>query len=472
MNVHHPRTRLPITSSRPAASGFSLTELLVASSIALVIMGAVASLFSVFSGALSQGEATVEMLGKMRGVAWQLRQDLAGVTVPVRPWTRPEASAGYFELVEGPLRDTTAAADGTATISADTDDILLFTTRGLAGPFVGRFGEQQIESDTAEVAWFCREADTQPVPGTTLYNLYRRQLLVVDYVGQDPGSAAPGNLRFFTNGNCISGLTLPDAQKLYNISLRQNPYNPAVLMPNTLADLTKRENRFGHLPRTYANNPAAPFQDQQFPHDLVLAEDGRLPGLFTFDGTPRAWEDVLLTHVIAFDVRVYDSGARAQPGGTMTRYPGDLGYASGQGAFGAYVDLGWDNGQPVSFGNQFPPPNMTVFQSGGLYVSGPPENVMPFAPYQNPPHRQTHRVYDTWSMHYESNNIDEDGDGLVDEGTDGFDNNENGVVDEIAEFETSPPYPVPLKSIEVRIRCYVPESRQVRQVSIRHSFPQ
>ncbi|TSA02782.1 MAG: hypothetical protein D4R77_12130, partial [Planctomycetaceae bacterium] len=59
---------------------------------------------------------------------------------------------------------------------------------------------------------------------------------------------------------------------------------------------------------------------------------------------------------------------------------------------------------------------------------------------------------------------------IVDQGTDGFDNNSNNLVDEAAERETSPPYPVPLRGIEIRIRCYEPSSRQVRQVTVRHTF--
>ena len=97
------------------------------------------------------------------------------------------------------------------------------------------------------------------------------------------------------------------------------------------------------------------------------------------------------------------------------------------------------------------------------------------------------RTYDSWSTHYEANGKDEDLDGAVDDGTDGLDNDGDGTIDESAydangngsyadagddqgEQETRPPYPYPLRGIEVRIRCYEPESRQVRQVTIRHTF--
>jgi hypothetical protein len=87
--------------------------------------------------------------------------------------------------------------------------------------------------------------------------------------------------------------------------------------------------------------------------------------------------------------------------------------------------------------------------------------------------------YDTWSTHYESNGINEDGDfepdgvtSLVDEGTDGRDNNNNGIPDDPAERETSPPYPVPLRGIEIRIRCIEPTTKEIRQITIRHAFDQ
>jgi hypothetical protein len=46
----------------------------------------------------------------------------------------------------------------------------------------------------------------------------------------------------------------------------------------------------------------------------------------------------------------------------------------------------------------------------------------------------------------------------------------DGVFEDLGEAETLPPYPVPLRGVEIRIRCYEPSSRQVRQVTIRHTF--
>jgi len=109
-------------------------------------------------------------------------------------------------------------------------------------------------------------------------------------------------------------------------------------------------------------------------------------------------------------------------------------------------------------------------------------------------------VYDTWSTHYEYDGIDQDGDSYVDEGTDGIDNpvNDNNVpvsatypegidytvspyaqtsgtyraygVDDYNEQEAVPPYPSPLKGVQIRIRVFEPDSRSIREVTIVQDF--
>lgn len=441
-------------------AGFSLTELLIAATIALVIMAGVASLFSVFGNTVSQNQAIGNLSARMRSAAWQLRQDLAGVTVEVVPATQPEANAGYFELLEGPQRDSTLAiVSGTvpsSNIEGDTDDILLFTTRGIGGPFVGRYGTEAIEADAAEVAWFCREMGTQPISGTStrFYNLHRRQLLVMSYVGRPPfliGTTTGTTASSVPVANLLDGST-----PCYDLSLR---LEGAGAVPNSLADLTKRENR-GFFAGTQS------IRSGTYPFNVLTDGSARLPSNATFDNTDRVWEDVLLTNVISFDVRVFDPQPRMQVIGGIGLTPGDIGYVAtnslaGTAAAGAYVDLAWGGGTSTSIPNwsNWPPASQSAFQTAGMQVSNAPTSMtLPVI------------TYDTWSLHYEFNGIDDDGNGVIDDGSDGADNNNNGVPDDPAEYETSPPYPVPLRGIEVRIRCYEPSSKQIRQITIRHSF--
>lgn len=440
--------------------GLTLTELLIAATLSLVVMGAVASLFGILSRAIRQSQATVDLGAVMRSTAWKLRQDLTSITCTVAPWVSPESNSGYFELIEGPARDTSLALDSqglpTTNLTADTDDILLFTTQSLAEPYVGRYEALTIESPYAEVAWFCRPAAIQPVAGTTLYDLHRRQLLVTSYLG-----------RSTLVNNAISGTA---NRAIYDLSLRTDTIQGqgSVLLPNSLGDLTKRENRFLRSGYSFVTNTGSrsTVSAQTFPFAFPLV-GGTASALSeaTLTDTPRAGEDVILTNVIAFDVRVYDPQAVVPTAtGTTWRLPGDPGYlaaaASGTAGTGAYVDLGWQGATPVVLTGTFPPAGQSALGSAGVLVTDSPRNV---------PLPAT--TYDTWSRHYEVNGLDDDDDGVVDEGSNGADTNGDGWPEYSGTAETSPPYPVALRGMEVRIRCYEPHSKQMRQITLRHSFP-
>jgi len=254
---------------------------------------------------------------------------------------------------------------------------------------------------------------------------------------------------FLSGNNSLPG-TLATAYATYDISLR---LDGTALYPNALSDLTKRENRFLHT--------------TTFPYAFLSATAPNA----TFDGTAREGEDIVLSNVIGFDVRVFDPEAPARQSNGFTLYPGDPGYATASpaGSNGSFVDLGGvaRASTPVPsrtlIGSTFPPLGSTAMGSSGMYVSGTSTTWVSGASLAFP-------TYDTWSMHYEFNGVSDDLDALIDEGTNGLDDNNDGLPDDIGEFETSPPYPVPLRGIEVRIRCYEPSSKQVRQTTIRHTF--
>jgi prepilin-type N-terminal cleavage/methylation domain-containing protein len=429
--------------------GMTLVEMLVATAAALVLMAAVAQLFSVFGSAMNDSRATVELDGRLRTVADRLRSDLRGATARPLPPLDPQAGEGYLEIVEGPRNDLSAAPD-TNDLAADTDDVLLFTTKNTQTPFIGRAGNALVESSAAEVAWFLRPTAATANPQT--FSLFRKQLLVVGVAGFPP---------FSTMANTGTASSWAAFYEQYDISARAPLSLPGTIAwsgtvtPNTLTDLTRRECRFLH-----GNINGTPTGSFPFPFAAHQTVSGATGLIFDPSSSSRAGEDVILTNVLSFDVRVFDPASPVKVAADTAVVPGDNGYGAPTGAVasGAYVDLGNNLTTNTALVASDGTPRFAGFgnSKSGLVGTG-----------------TTRRTYDTWSTFYETNGIDEDdgGTGTTDEGSDGLDNNPtDGLVDDITEQETSPPYAVPLRGIEIRIRVYEPSSRQVRQVTVRHTF--
>ena len=180
----------------------------------------------------------------------------------------------YLEIIEGSGTDTSL---GLTQLTGDIDDVLMFTTKSFGKPFVGKLGAsgEVVEGPYAEVAWFCKQATKQPVAGSTLYNLHRRQLLVMNYVGA--GS--------FHGTNSING-SMPNAYADNDLSLRRVS-GTSSLLPNGLSDLTKRENRFLH-------NFTGVVSAGAFPYNNVMTN---LPTNGSLSGN-RLGEDIVLSNVL------------------------------------------------------------------------------------------------------------------------------------------------------------------------------
>jgi prepilin-type N-terminal cleavage/methylation domain-containing protein len=520
--------------------GFTLIEVLIATTLTLMLIGAVAAVFEMVSISVSDARSTVEMCDRLRATAMQLQRDLAGVTVTMLPPRRPEDNEGYFEYVENSILATSSSGSTTRfrpdrvaaatpaaytpyaidsetgaddTTVGDTDDILMFTTRSPDRPFVGQFGDPAtggttIESPVAEVAWFMR--------GRTLY---RRVLLVVSGVTITADSAG-----FYAD---------------YDISVHAvwSGGDSSRLIPNSLSDLTKRECRYAHpyhifdpvfnrhkpgtewfapfpfdvrrwgllrLPslressiwhwRTGRTLPTSGFPlPQRVTTDLWTGPDRaiitseedpveatanmnlyRVPNPWHPDhwsvkaNRDHSWTDAILTNVLAFDVKAWDAGAPLfartvrGPAGTRTVVvgPGDPGYPGAETpaaslptpvGYGAYADLGYlFNYRP---GRGVP---QAHFHVGNYDVANGPRSGL-------------FRVYDTWSTHYEYDGLAQFG-GRTDWATDGLDNDGKNGVDDAGERETQPPYPYPLRSIQIRIRVFDPDSRQIREVTVVQNF--
>jgi hypothetical protein len=55
-------------------------------------------------------------------------------------------------------------------------------------------------------------------------------------------------------------------------------------------------------------------------------------------------------------------------------------------------------------------------------------------------------------------------------GTNGVDDDGNGLIDDLLEWETSAPFPISLPSVQVKIRLEEPDTRQLQQVSVVNEF--
>ena len=436
----------------------------MATTLSLLLLGAVIQIFGKVSESITDSRAMLESAERLRLASTRLQQDLAGITAPLNPPLKPEMNLGYFEYIEGAytqanvalayaVNGDTGAPDTTV---GDFDDILMFTTRSAGRPFVGKFGNGTIQSDVAEVAWFIR--------GRTLH---RRVLLVAPGILVQRDTSLDGVLQ--SGELSLTAITAFYAG--YDVSVRAQGTG---VVPNTLGDLTRRECRFARIPDSFPfeariwgtlglptlRECSATTWDISLPASTFSFVPGR-PGNpektsvdFWANGTSndpgntlpwaddvlgsgsRTADDVILTHVIGFDVKAWDP------------------------IVGRYVDLG---------------------------------DTLAGVPYHKKSGMAAPGVYDTWSTHYESVGTGLSGDLPAGNGINGFDDPgfadsdrkynadgsvtfdplpaADGIVDSADEMLTSPPYPVPLRGIQVKIRVFEPDSRQIREVTVIQDFP-
>jgi type II secretory pathway component PulJ len=426
-------------------AGYTLVEILVATTLSLMLLGAVITIFANVSQSVGESRSMLEAAEQLRLASTRLQQDLAGVTVTMNPPRNPANNEGYFEYIEGPITATTASsvAQNTNATPAtpdttvgDFDDILMFTTRSTGQPFVGKVPTTvnptgAIQSDVAEVAWFVR--------GRTLH----RHVLLVAPAANLAGAVPAG---FYAN---------------YDISAR---VQGGTVVANTLGDLTRRECRFAHVgsfpydvgaswrwtaggytfPTLPTLNecsvsgswlPAVPGSPLTLPSGASLDfwtnnANCRIADNAMATGS-RVADDVILNNVIGFDVKVWDPVA------------------------GSYVDLGTGTGTGRFSGTYTPSTRWAVDR-------------------RNANNDLQYPTYDTWSTHYETagTSTGDTGAGRATNGIDdaGSSGSPNGIVDDADELLTSPPYPYPLRGIQVKIRIFEPDSRQVREVTVVQDF--
>lgn len=453
--------------------GLTLVEMLVAMTCTILLMFAITQTFQSIGEVSAKGRAAIEISTQLRGVQHRLHKDFESLTVPVRPWPEAGAGEGYLEIHEGGLvRDNTY--HGTSfDLYGDFDDIWAMTVRSTGEPFVGRFNGAMVQSPLAEVIWFTsfvdRDGNGTFTDGEPI-NLHRRVLLIRPDINNQLTGFNSSQLGEFWQNNDIS----------VHVS-------GTSLVANSLADLTLRENRFGHVggyPSAFSiTGNFLTYDRTDYTKSLVLGGD-------------RTGEDVILSNVLAADIRLYDPDAPIRSDGTDPIVPGDPGFraASTTIGYGAYVDLGYNEGangrddnkdgsvDEAGEGSFF---NATELGRYANFTSGYDANgnstieaaerapILSLRP--NSRSSLSSYVYDTWSYWYEHDGVNQDAalegmNPIVDQGENGLDDNNTNGVDDVLERETSPPYPVPLRGVQVRIRVLEVETSQVRQATVVQDF--
>ncbi len=540
-------------SHKNPRSAYTLVELMVAVTLSLVLLIGVTDMFRNMGDTINETQATLNMSQNLNNVALQLRLDLSDSNLDVlarkpaalvaSPQGTEASATGYLEIIEGqgappgeiakatnpmgegkhvPMSLVAYSPDspnGDMTVG-DVDDILAFTA---TGNFRGLLDNGVIaDAEDAEIIWFLR--------GT---NLYRRVLMTRDSL-QD-----------------VAATYQPGGSYAEDISISSNAVSPP---KNTLADLERRENRFGRQTTgstfpfplhtgTYSNwyhlrmptleetvhltwpsidvvvpttvtsamtypKPDGPpqagdvispqpywdFWENPNGWNVLDPQTGSLDMYATNGGTnarnARAGEDIILSNVIGFDVKVWNPywvpcGVHSVTGNPIAAPPQyiDLGQdrfwivdAQGNGAW-YNVDYRFDSADTVY---------TTSLDAGGDLVSVQiPADKVGYGFTLKGRYNTTTAVRredqntgtkDQW---HDAELLDRDGGGtgywpatatLMACVFDSWSNAPQYMLTPVNGFIPAPPYTEPLRGIQVTIRCFEPQSGAIKQIRVVRSF--
>lgn len=443
----------------------------------------------------------IDMHNQLRVCTDLMRSDLEQVITQPRPWSLESSPNGHLELVEGPRTDSTDYGTLEA-VRGDFDDILSLTIRSSGNPFRGRWVDatgatQVLESNVAEVLWYTDFTDRNGnglIDHDELITVYRRLLLVRPDLG--------------LNLNVAGGTPVTPVSFFLQNDISMS-FASGAAVANSTEDLAKRENRFAH--NVVGGIPGAfPYAiDRLFLRNTQLnaANLGALnpanPSLLQYAGP-----DIVVRDVAAFDLMVFspdapmmqvnagdltDPNNQPDPVATSNSDPGSMippAIALTAVGSGAFVDLAWLARRPANvLANEYLYTGSTQYLLNSPQFSTWPNSRSGLQYFHNPlnPLLGFDVAYDTYSTHYESNGLDDDGDGIVDQGTNGLDepgrtgqddDSVNGVddvgeylgVDDVLERESEPPYPFELRGVKIVFRMIHRESAQAHQTSVVQSY--
>ena len=423
--------------------GLTLIEIMIALTMTLIVLGAMMQAFQYASGQMQMGRATMELANRLRSAEELLRSDLSNLTVEPRPYTGNTNPNGYLEIIDGTMRDKTNAA-GLNSYLGDVDDVIAMTVRSDGQFFRGRHipdnttSSKVIESSIAEVLWYTTFVDRnsdQLIELTESVKVHRRIMLIRPDLGPWENLTSAQVTTLMQNNDISCRIVFDQAANEFNV------------YANSLSDLAVRRNRFCH--QWYNYDDSNPSIDINWPNFF----DRSLVSTFK----PVEGNDIVLTDVASFDVRVYSPDVSLSLDAAIPLAPADPGFpaTATQISAGDFVDLVWN--PPAS-----PPPNALVDFRGSRFNFAPQvwRNAYPLA----------EAFYDTWTPVYESDGFDQDNDSLIDQGTNGLDNGGPPAPDDDSERETRPPYPYPIRGVKVDLRLIEKTTNQVYQSSVVHSY--
>ena len=275
--------RHPATRHR----GVTLVEMLVVVALVVLMMTILVQIFAATTGSMTVSRTIQELDLSLRLLDQTIRQDLQGATARFTPPLDPTQNLGYFEYGENAFADYQGE---------DTDDFLALTTRAPEGQvFNGRQWLFQTVTDPADPKKQYQTINQSVQPTTitsrvaeVIYflrngNLYRRTFLVVPERAKSIVAGQLNGGRNFTTG-IFGSATNVSWQGMNDISARSGGFSPGTTpvslltpVPNSLGDLTNRENR-AFRPR-FAND----FHTST--SDTGIIPDG-VPDDFNGDGVP------------------------------------------------------------------------------------------------------------------------------------------------------------------------------------------
>jgi hypothetical protein len=287
-------------------SAYTLVELMTATVLSLILLLGTIEMFRSVAGTMQDTRATLNMSAHLEHTAALLRNDLALIpkSLAEKPFKinanintsaeyEVDDTDGYLEIIEGnPAANPYKPDDATI---GDVDDMIAFTTLPSPIPFRGIIGGQVAERNQAEVIWFLR--------GTSLY---RRIRLIDDQHVTDDGIYSPSEL---ADRNKRYGHYGAFPHTIYNSDVSGKTRidgNYWLRFPTLEETLHAGWNPGPAWTSSYHTLPTVPVDlwETRYPGSGLDPKSGSLTSFVSTPRNPRAGEDVVLTNVISFDIKV------------------------------------------------------------------------------------------------------------------------------------------------------------------------